>query len=426
MVVALQHYIKKVTVLYDTETKELIGVSNKDVRLLKNYGALQGFIDETKEIVYTTPTKLLSCTDRQIKTLDLDDYLKAQYRYTTGDFILDMFLINSNNMVGVDLQDFITNRKQQLSAHMPVCIDEKSQAKFDRKVPKKQELTWKELEAYESQAGSYVLVNNIRTRKLYSVPSSLILDSSNITLNREFIETEYEVIDNHVIFKDKVETTLGELACSVDTTEKYALDTYRTALELVNSGVLPTMLRLNMGDSLSYPAYSAYTILHNTGYMRVQPRNKTKHATYLLDDWEAKSRYIQASPFEIHTIPRQDYFKLDKQNFTLEALSLDSICTNQPPFSSYNCIGIHHIGVTEKGYDIRVLAYKNTYQAIGKRKLTFYSLPLMCAGLVAERQNEGYVIYLTLQTITLSKSIYENLVCVGNGEKAFTINSTTF
>ncbi len=418
MVIAIERNYKGCVVLYETETKEILALEKHDFDLLEYYGVFpKGLLESAS--YFKADNKYYSINYNTYFMQNKELYEKYPARHGTGDLLLDIISTMGENKtqakLELDIKSTLTSLRINLDTPRPSKEDYK---KLRVKVPKDKELTWKELEEYEGYIGAYLLVKNLRTRKLYMLPSGVSLNVDNTYLNREFVEGTYKVEGTKVIFDDGLETSVAELAISVLDTPYYPLGAYRVANILANTGINHEMLVLNQGDYIEYPPHFNYTVLNNNGYIRVQGNKEVQDTVYRIQPNlpTDKEIFCTTTPFTIGDLPpRIPTGNKQKQGYYLDPPSIKT------GIGLYTYLGITRIGVTEKGYDIRVLCYSGSTDLGIRRNKTLYSIPLICSGLVGYESNEGYVISLEFQTITLSKSVYENLVCVGNGEVLYAL-----
>ncbi len=424
MWVKLEHYVRPYTVLYNIDTKEIMCVRAEYISLLIEFGCLPNTVSK-REFYGHEGVNYFCLSDGKFLNLLPNTYKKRNDEYkSTGDIVTDLLASVTGDCGQKELESKIKEVLGRLNYDSKAIKDTLS--KFRLRVPKNCELTWEELREYEGVLGDYLLVNDLRCKRLYSVMRA---PAYYPFLAREFRAGEYKVDGNMVTFNDGERTSLVELAISVDDTNTYPLPAYRAALAITNeeSGTDFKLIRLKEGEGTSFSPSLNYTVMHNTGYVRVYVPSEYNDCYIALEKVNFEYNCLCTDTMTLKKIDSHTFYKMSsdvcKDVSALHTAWHRNCVVERPSHCNamiYVCIS--RIKVTEKGYDIQVVGYLNHHPTSDRVARTFYSIPLICSGLVAEQVDEGYVIKLALQEVTISKTIYENLVCVGNGSVLFKTN----
>ncbi len=416
----LDRYINDGYILYNTETKQFQHVKEKDLGLLNTFKIVTK--DQQKGIVvYKENGEYRELLNGYFRLTDKATYMEHKdSAVSTGDLVLDILLsyqkCNSQ-------REWMKLVEYGLSAFSWEQDTSKGLDTLSLRIPPKGEFTWKELDQYEGYLGEYLLVDKLRTHKLYAVP---LTEYSYLypELNREFIEGEYRVDteNKRVCFSDGMSTTLTELLTSVDHTDCFPVESYRTAQVLANEKNVPPFVRLEEGESITGSPAPTYTVVHKNAFIKVQDNREGNPAYFVLEHRGDCNLYLIKNTMTIEELAYVAPKDIRRWDFLLKLAATTSLDKPEPKQGYYTYIGISYIGITSKGYDIRVLVCPR-HEMENKKGCNpvFYSIPLICSGLVAEERGEGYMIKLCFHDVVLSKTVYENLVCVGNGEKVLRV-----
>ncbi len=273
-------------------------------------------------------------------------------------------------------------------------------------VPKNKVITKKELQKYEMEFRFYKLVDNIRTSFSYTYEGNSWEDYC----YRKLVGDEYKLEGESVVFQDGSSYPAYMALPRVDSSLEGGLGALHTAYSL----------------SGEHGEFLYYNIEHlNVGDVR-------KNA------WKRKQTYLHGSEFiQMHSVSIQNYSELKEKDCDvfLDNTTFKILCElpnaescnkfrqtsgytqNEQDYSyicgmdTIDCMGVTHVEITPKGYDIRVLIACRT-----NNKLAYYEIPLVCCGLCAVHFKGAYRYRLTFQNLIISDTVFNNLVCAGNGK----------
>ncbi len=397
-------------VCYNLNTHELVYLSEPKVKLGKRFG-----MDSTDTIfTYKTEKGYLLCANAE--NIGFQTHLGTTHTGVYTDRPLDQLIVDILIKIiksGVCPYTLLRSRWASYKrAIAEVTGGEVTLPMFKHLteylplLPEDQILTREGLLQYRSVVGTYCLVDKIFT--CYTIEEQKTTPTR--CLYKE-LEATIQLKGEVIVFSNGEKLPIYRVLEYASPSKQPELSTLRTAYTLANEHSDYTKYRveeLQMGDVATIAGDITY--VHENAFIRIQYMGKQ---TYYETDANSTGKRLEGSRCKL----------IDSQDNTsscgsfgelINACQIADFYENLCGVDTLRYIGISHIEVTKKGYDIRVLVCRDNVKICA-----YYELPLLVCGKPCIRVGEGYLYKLGLHEVILSKTMYENLICVGNGTQIY-------